>query len=88
MLLRSCGRAGADDFLPVFIYVVLRANVPRLVSNIDYIARFMSSDDMMSQCVPRRGAARVHTRLLPPQSWVLLCEFEVRAAFLEKPYGA
>ncbi len=56
------GHTGADDFLPVFIYVVLRANVPRLVSNIDYIARFLSQDDMMSQYVllplPARAGVR------------------------------
>lgn len=31
---------GADDFLPVFIYVVLHSHVPKLMSNCEYIAAF------------------------------------------------
>jgi hypothetical protein len=31
---------GADDFLPVFIYVVLHSHVPKLMSNCEYIASF------------------------------------------------
>mmetsp|Transcript_22578 Transcript_22578/g.55671 ORF Transcript_22578/g.55671 Transcript_22578/m.55671 type:complete len:514 (+) Transcript_22578:83-1624(+) len=32
--------ASADDFLPIFIYVVLRSNVPRVYSTIEYISLF------------------------------------------------
>lgn len=44
-------RAGtADDFLPVLIYVVLRANVPRLHSMCDYVQAFHSPVALMSRC--------------------------------------
>lgn len=42
-------RAGADDFLPVFIYVVLRADVPHLLSNCDYIQAFHNPNALMSK---------------------------------------
>lgn len=32
------GDEGADVFLPMLIYVVIRANPPRLISNVQYVA--------------------------------------------------
>jgi Rab5 GDP/GTP exchange factor len=34
------GALGADDFLPVFIMVVMRSMVPKLASNCEYIQSF------------------------------------------------
>lgn len=45
----SESRAGADDFLPVFIYVVLRADAPKLVSNCDYIQAYHNPKALMSK---------------------------------------
>ncbi len=41
--------AGADDFLPVLIYVVIHASPPQLASNLEYIQRFRMNSRMASE---------------------------------------
>ena len=41
--------AGADDFLPLFIWVVLRAQVPRLFSNCEYVYAYLSPARLMGK---------------------------------------
>ncbi|CEP17622.1 hypothetical protein [Parasitella parasitica] len=43
------GDAGADKFLPILIYVVIRANPPKLVSNVQYIYRFRNPDQLQAE---------------------------------------
>lgn len=40
---------GADDFLPVFIYVVMKSHVPRLQSNCEYIQAFHNPARLLSR---------------------------------------
>ena len=42
-------RPGADDFLPIFIYVVLKAQVPELYSNCEYIQNYHNPAALMSK---------------------------------------
>lgn len=43
------GGSGADDFLPVLIYVVIQANPPKLASNLEYIQRFRTHSLMAAE---------------------------------------
>ncbi|PHZ11698.1 uncharacterized protein RHIMIDRAFT_203695 [Rhizopus microsporus ATCC 52813] len=40
---------GADIFLPLLIYVVIRSNPPRLISNVQYISRFRHPDHLQAE---------------------------------------
>lgn len=50
-LLQSGGKndAGADNFLPAFIYTVLKSGIPKLPSTVEYISRFRHPDELLSE---------------------------------------
>jgi len=60
--------AGADDFLPVLIYVVLRANPPDLESNLRYISRFRRESRLVSE------AAYFYTNLVSATHFLTKCD--------------
>lgn len=41
--------AGADDFLPLFIWVVLRSHIPHLFSNCEYIQAYLNPARLMGK---------------------------------------
>ncbi|CAN4108556.1 unnamed protein product [Withania somnifera] len=56
---------GADDFLPVLIYVTIKANPPQLHSNVLYIQRFRRQTRLVSE------AAYFFTNILSAESFIL-----------------
>lgn len=40
---------GVDDFLPMFIYIIIKTNPPFLYSNIQYISTFRHPSQMLSE---------------------------------------
>ncbi|KAJ6848297.1 vacuolar protein sorting-associated protein 9A-like [Iris pallida] len=55
---------GADDFLPVLIYVVIKANPPRLHSNLLYIQRYRRQSRLVSE------TAYFFTNILSAESFI------------------
>ena len=50
-------RPGADDFLPVFIYVVLHSSVSQLHANIDYVGLSQpTGTHVQGRVLPRQSA--------------------------------
>ncbi|KAI8967830.1 hypothetical protein BDF20DRAFT_899482 [Mycotypha africana] len=45
----NVNEGGADIFLPLLIYVVIRANPPRLISNVQYISRFRNPEHLKAE---------------------------------------
>ncbi|KAJ1447637.1 hypothetical protein M885DRAFT_183379 [Pelagophyceae sp. CCMP2097] len=83
-------RAGADDFLPVFIYVVLHAGASSLHSNCEFIEAFHNPAALMSKAgycfVNLRSAVEFLRHLEPAQLGVSEADFDAwYAAAAERP---
>lgn len=49
-ILNGCNRpVSADEFLPILVYILLRANPPELQSNIDYVSSFRGRGRMVGE---------------------------------------
>lgn len=66
----SGNEAGADAFIPILIFVVLRASPDNMLSNLEYINRFRNPEKLMgeggyylSSLVSEVGARRGHIDL-------------------------
>ena len=51
---------GADDFLPILIFVTIHANAPKLASNLEFIQRYRMQSRMMAE------AAYFFTQMVRP----------------------
>ncbi|KAL0326265.1 UNVERIFIED_CONTAM: Vacuolar protein sorting-associated protein 9A [Sesamum radiatum] len=56
---------GADEFLPVLIYVTIKANLPQLHSNLSYIQRFRRQTRLVGE------AAYFFTNMLSVESFIM-----------------
>jgi len=75
---------GADDFLPVFILVILRAQVPFLLANVNYIRRYRHPDRMVSE------AAYHFTNLQSAAGFLQICagkDFTIDDALYDDTMG-
>ncbi|OQS01992.1 hypothetical protein THRCLA_21534 [Thraustotheca clavata] len=83
----SLNRPGADDFLPVFIYIVLHSQIPGLYSNAEYIAAYRNPADLMSKAgycyVNLRSAIEFIMVLEPSMLTVDPAEFNTKLSVAE-----
>lgn len=49
MIRHLSSQESADTFIPVLIFVVLRASPDNLISNVEYISRFRNPDRLSSE---------------------------------------
>ncbi|GFQ07096.1 vacuolar protein sorting-associated protein 9a [Phtheirospermum japonicum] len=68
---------GADEFLPVLIYVTIKANPPQLHSNLAYIERFRRQNHLVAE------AAYFFTNMLSVESFIM--NIDANALSMDEP---
>lgn len=83
--------AGADDFLPLFIWVVIRSQIPRLLTNCEYIQTYLSPARLMSKpgycLINLRSAVEFVNSLDPSCLTMEASEFEAQYQAAEALYA-
>lgn len=83
--------AGADDFLPLFIWVVLRSHIPKLCSNCAFIESYLNPARMISKagyCLINLRSAINFVNYVDPSSIKIDPDyFHEQVSIREKKYG-
>lgn len=81
--------AGADDLVPLFIWVVLRSHIPLLSSNVNYVMTYLNPARMMGQsgyCITQLSSAVQFVKYAEPDQFLLIepKDFEAKLMLAEK----
>jgi len=80
--------AGADDFLPLFIWVVMRSHIPRLCSNVNYVQTYLNPARLMGKwgyCLINLSSAIEFVKYIEADQLVIdPKEFEVKLIEAER----
>ena len=80
--------AGADDFMPLFIWVVLRSHIPKLASNVSYIQAYLNPARLMGKwgyCLINLCSAIEFVKYAEPDQFIIDSkEYDMKLAQAER----